>query len=174
MHGRCSACRRRAQRRNDMHTWLAAWRRLSSVARKNPSKLLLSAFTLFMLQASTAFAQPSEAGGEATLQVPDLSTVSFLGMNGHSILLIGLIFCAFGLLFGLMIYMQLKKLAGSPRHARNLRADLRDLQDVRRHPGQVPDDPVGLHRCRHPGLLRMAGAGAGQSGRGDPADHSAV
>ncbi|MGA7460676.1 MAG: sodium-translocating pyrophosphatase [Candidatus Korobacteraceae bacterium] len=110
MHGRRSACRRRAQRRNDMHTWLAAWRRLSSVARKNPSKLLLSAFTLFMLQASTAFAQPSEAGGEATLQVPDLSTVSFLGMNGHSILLIGLIFCAFGLLFGLMIYMQLKKL----------------------------------------------------------------
>ncbi|MGA8874797.1 MAG: sodium-translocating pyrophosphatase [Candidatus Korobacteraceae bacterium] len=110
MHGRRSACRRRAQRRNDMHTWLAAWRRLSSVARKNPSKLLLSAFTLFMLQASTAFAQPSEAGGEATLQVPDLSTVSFLGMNGHSILLIGLIFCAFGLLFGLMIYVQLKKL----------------------------------------------------------------
>jgi K(+)-stimulated pyrophosphate-energized sodium pump len=93
-----------------MHTWLAAWRRLSSVARKNPSKLLLSAFTFFILNASTAFAQPSEAGGEATLQVPDLSTVSFLGMNGHNILLIGLIFCALGLLFGLMIYMQLKKL----------------------------------------------------------------
>jgi len=63
-----------------------------------------------MLQASTALAQPSEAGGEASLQVPDLSTVSFLGMNGHNILLIGLVFCALGLLFGLMIYMQLKKL----------------------------------------------------------------
>ena len=63
-----------------------------------------------MLHASAALAQPSEAGGEASLQVPDLSTVNFLGMNGHSILLIGLIFCALGLLFGLMIYMQLKKL----------------------------------------------------------------
>ena len=94
-----------------MHTWLAAWRRLSSVTRNNPSKLLLSAFTLFILQASTAFAQPSEAGGgEANLQLPDLSSVSFLGMDGHKLLTIGLIFCAFGLVFGLAICLQLKNM----------------------------------------------------------------
>jgi len=93
-----------------MQTWLAALRRLSSVARKHPSKFILAAFTFLMLHASTAFAQPSEAGGEANLQLPDLSSVSFLGMNGHNILLIGIIFCIFGLLFGLAIYMQLKKL----------------------------------------------------------------
>ena len=93
-----------------MHSWLAALRRLSSVARTNPARFLAAGCTLLMLQASTAFAQPSEAGGEATLQVPDLSTVSFLGMNGHNILLIGIIFCCFGLLFGLAIYMQLKNL----------------------------------------------------------------
>ena len=57
-----------------------------------------------------AFAQPSEAGGEASLQLPDLSSVSFLGMTGHNLLLIGLLFCVFGLLFGLAIYMQLKNL----------------------------------------------------------------
>ena len=94
-----------------MHTWLAAWRRLSSVTRNNPSKFLLSAFTFFILQASTAFAQPSEAaGGEANLQLPDLSSVSFLGMDGHKLLTIGLIFCAFGLIFGLSICLQLKNM----------------------------------------------------------------
>ena len=64
-----------------MHTWLAALRRLSSVTRNHPAKFLTAALTLLMLHASTAFAQPSEAGGEANLQLPDLSSVSFLGMD---------------------------------------------------------------------------------------------
>src|SRR5579862_8989838 len=85
-----------------MHTWLSA------LGLKGPAKLTAALATLLL--SVNAFAQPSEAGGEASLQVPDLSTVSFLGMNGHSILLIGLVFCCFGLLFGLAIYMQLKKL----------------------------------------------------------------
>ncbi|HET8889270.1 MAG TPA: sodium-translocating pyrophosphatase [Candidatus Angelobacter sp.] len=60
----------------------------------------------------TAPATPaSEAGGEANLKLPDLSQVSFLnGINGSKLLTIGLIFCALGLLFGLMIYVQLKNL----------------------------------------------------------------
>ena len=90
------------------HTWLAGLRRLSSL--KSPVKLVTAALTLFMLNAATAFAQTSEAGGEATLQLPDLSSVSFLGMTGHNLLLIGLLFCGFGLLFGLAIYIQLKNL----------------------------------------------------------------
>ena len=94
-----------------MHTWLAALRRLSSVSCKNPAKFFAAAVTLFLLQASTAFAQPSEAaGGEANLQLPDLSSVSFLGMDGHKLLTIGLIFCAFGLIFGLAICLQLKNM----------------------------------------------------------------
>ena len=87
-----------------MHT------RLASLVCKGPAKFVTAILTLVLLHASTAFAQPSEAGGEASLQVPDLSTVSFLGMNGHAILMIGLVFCVFGLLFGLAIYMQLKNL----------------------------------------------------------------
>jgi K(+)-stimulated pyrophosphate-energized sodium pump len=61
----------------------------------------------------TAPATPApEAGGEANLTLPDLSQVSFLnnGITGYKLLAIGLIFCAFGLLFGLMIYVQLKNL----------------------------------------------------------------
>jgi len=91
-----------------MHTWLAALRRLSSI--KSPAKLLSAGLTLLLLNASTAFAQPSDAGGEATLRLPDLSSVNFLGMTGHNLLLIGLLFCLFGLLFGLAIYIQLKNL----------------------------------------------------------------
>src|SRR5437588_145575 len=51
-----------------------------------------------------------EAGGEASLKLPDLSSVSFLGMNGHNLLLIGLAFCFAGLMFGLGIYLNLKNL----------------------------------------------------------------
>jgi hypothetical protein len=44
------------------------------------------ASALLLLTAGHALAQPAEAGGEAALKVPDLSTVSFLGMNGHNLL----------------------------------------------------------------------------------------
>jgi K(+)-stimulated pyrophosphate-energized sodium pump len=49
-------------------------------------------------------------GGEASLVLPDLSKVSFLGVDGHSLLLIGLLVSILGMVFGLIIYMQLKKL----------------------------------------------------------------
>ena len=49
-------------------------------------------------------------GGESSLVLPDLSTVSFMGVNGHSLLLIGLLVSFLGMVFGLIIYMQLKKL----------------------------------------------------------------
>src|SRR5688500_16681209 len=56
--------------------------------------------------------QPVEhrPGGEANLVIPDLSQVSFLGMPGSTLLMFGLLVCAAGLLFGLVIYSQLKKM----------------------------------------------------------------
>ncbi|MGB9197455.1 MAG: hypothetical protein WCB53_11090, partial [Terriglobales bacterium] len=70
-----------------------------------------AALTALLLVTTTcALAQPAEVGGEAALKVPDLSTVSFLGMNGHNLLLIGIAFCVFGLLFGMAIFMRLKNL----------------------------------------------------------------
>ena len=71
-------------------------------------KLAAAAIFVSLLTAASAFAQ--EAGGEASLKLPDLSSVSFLGMNGHKLLLFGILFCLFGLAFGLTIYMRLKNL----------------------------------------------------------------
>jgi K(+)-stimulated pyrophosphate-energized sodium pump len=57
-----------------------------------------------------AQAGPETAGGEANLKLPDLSSVNFLGINGHKLLLFGILFCVFGLAFGLAIYTKLKNL----------------------------------------------------------------
>ena len=64
----------------------------------------------FLLAVGQALAQTDESGGEAALKLPDLSSVSFLGMNGHNLLMIGLLFCVFGLGFGMAIFMRLKNL----------------------------------------------------------------
>jgi K(+)-stimulated pyrophosphate-energized sodium pump len=50
------------------------------------------------------------AGGEANLVLPDLGSVTFLGIDGHTLLMFGLIVCALGLAFGLVIYSQLKNM----------------------------------------------------------------
>src|SRR5262249_28136126 len=44
------------------------------------------------------------------LVVTDLTQVSFMGINGHALLLFGLGVCVLGLVFGLVIYGQLKNL----------------------------------------------------------------
>ena len=49
-------------------------------------------------------------GGEAALVVPDLSVVSFGGINGHTLLMSGLLVAALGLLFGLMTFTKLKNM----------------------------------------------------------------
>ncbi len=59
--------------------------------------------------ASLAQSAP-EAGGEANLRLPDLSQVNFLGIDGHKLLTIGILFCLFGLAFGMAIYVRLKNL----------------------------------------------------------------
>jgi K(+)-stimulated pyrophosphate-energized sodium pump len=61
-------------------------------------------------QESALAGQPTEARTEANLVLPDLASVSFFGMTGRSLLLFGLIVCVLGLLFGFVIYVQLKNL----------------------------------------------------------------
>ena len=63
---------------------------------------------LALAQDSTA-APRHEMGGEANLVIPDLSTVQFFGMSGHALLTYGLIVCALGLLFGLVIFFDILK-----------------------------------------------------------------
>jgi K(+)-stimulated pyrophosphate-energized sodium pump len=66
------------------------------------------------ISAISAFAQEPahRPGGEANLKLPDLSTVSFMGgTNGRTLLMVGIGVSLLGMVFGLMIYMQLKKMA---------------------------------------------------------------
>jgi K(+)-stimulated pyrophosphate-energized sodium pump len=71
--------------------------------------LVLAAFILMSLPAP-ALAQPAQGGGEANLILPDLAQATFLGTNGRTLLMWGLLVCALGLLFGLTSYTQLRKL----------------------------------------------------------------
>src|SRR6516164_82974 len=92
-----------------MRTWTAQVASLGCRIRK--TSLVVAA--LVMTTAISALAQPAEsAGGEANLHLPDLSSVTFLNgaIDGHKLLLIGILFCLFGLGFGLAIYTQLKNL----------------------------------------------------------------
>ncbi len=87
-----------------MLTWLAnAW----SLSCRF-TKFCVAAAALTLLGAASALAD--EAGGEASLKLPDLSQVTFLGIDGHKLLLFGIIICIFGLGFGLAIYSRLKNL----------------------------------------------------------------
>ncbi|MGE5814768.1 MAG: sodium-translocating pyrophosphatase, partial [Acidobacteriota bacterium] len=53
---------------------------------------------------------PHHAGGEANLVLPDLSQVSFGGMNARTLLMGGLVVCLLGLSFGYVMSTQLKNL----------------------------------------------------------------
>jgi K(+)-stimulated pyrophosphate-energized sodium pump len=53
--------------------------------------------------------------GEANLKIPDLNQATFLGgIGGHTLLTCGLIVCALGLIFGMVIYHRLKNLPVHP------------------------------------------------------------
>src|SRR4051794_19281636 len=58
------------------------------------------------------------SASEADLLLPDLASRSFFGINGHSLLLGGIFVCFLGLIFGLVMYIQLKNM---PVH-RSMRA----------------------------------------------------
>ena len=88
-----------------MRTWLAsAWSLGCGYAKWSAAAAFLTFLTGAELRAQ-------EAGGEAALKVPDLSQVNFLGIDGHKLLLFGIVFCVFGLIFGLAIYSRLKGMA---------------------------------------------------------------
>ncbi len=61
-------------------------------------------------QETQAPAVTHQGGGEASLKLPDLGQVSFKGLNARTLLKAGLGVCLLGLLFGLIIFTQLKNL----------------------------------------------------------------
>ncbi|MFO0593561.1 MAG: sodium/proton-translocating pyrophosphatase, partial [Polyangiaceae bacterium] len=53
---------------------------------------------------------PAAQASEAELKLPDLHSVRFMGVDGHTLLLAGMGVCALGFVFGLSIYTQLRNL----------------------------------------------------------------
>jgi K(+)-stimulated pyrophosphate-energized sodium pump len=74
------------------------------------AKRVSAAGLLLLGSAAMARSGDAAAGGEANLKLPDLSQVSFLGIDGHKLLVYGLVICVFGLIFGLTIFTRLKKM----------------------------------------------------------------
>ena len=76
---------------------------------------LLVPLTMAGCATSGGDGEASAGGGEASLVLPDLSTVTVVGGgSGRALLMLGLLICAFGLGFGLIVYSQLKRM---PVHA---------------------------------------------------------
>ncbi|HOC16613.1 MAG TPA: sodium-translocating pyrophosphatase, partial [Vicinamibacterales bacterium] len=73
-------------------------------------------------QVAAEATEPAHVGGEANLVLPDLGAVDFMGVNGRTLLMVGLLVCVGGLLFGLVIYRQLRAL---PVHA-----SMRDISEL--------------------------------------------
>jgi K(+)-stimulated pyrophosphate-energized sodium pump len=81
--------------RNTLGKWLSSWKAKGAALLVAASSLLVS---------SLAFAS------EADLKLPDLGSVSFLGVPGHTLLTYGIFICLLGMVFGLGMYMNLKNL----------------------------------------------------------------
>ena len=95
-----------------MRTWLQnAWSNCSSRISSGLPKIIALSFAALVSATGALATQSSEAGGEANLKLPDLSSVKFLGgIDGHKLLLWGILICVFGLLFGLTIFSRLKNM----------------------------------------------------------------
>src|SRR2546427_6947014 len=78
---------------------------------------VLSVLLVVLVAIGPVFAQtpaPSHGGGEASLKIPDLGGIAFSGVAGRTLLMLGLGVCVLGLVFGLVIFSQLKNM---PVHA---------------------------------------------------------
>ena len=65
-------------------------------------------FTLALVSGSALAIEGTK--DESSLTLPPFESIQFIGMNGRSLLMIGLGVCALGLLFGLVIFYQLKNM----------------------------------------------------------------
>ncbi|MBI4592996.1 MAG: sodium/proton-translocating pyrophosphatase, partial [Candidatus Rokubacteria bacterium] len=76
--------------------------------------LALAVFAPVTLAAAPPGGAAHAGGGEASLVVPDLGQVSFGALSGRTLLMWGLLVCVLGLVFGMVIFSQLRDL---PVHA---------------------------------------------------------
>ena len=79
--------------------------------RSVPGRRSFQLLLLTLLLAAPLLSQQPHSGGEASLVLPDLDQATFLGgIGGRALLMLGLIVCVLGLVFGLAMYQNLRKL----------------------------------------------------------------
>ena len=88
---------------------------MPAAARRRSRRLALGAAALLLLALAAApplaaETPPAAAGGEAHLVLPDVGQAQFFGVDGRSLLVWGLLVCAAGLLFGLLIMRRIRDL----------------------------------------------------------------
>jgi K(+)-stimulated pyrophosphate-energized sodium pump len=84
-------------------------RRAGRVRGVAPVSRLMQALLFVIALCCPLMAQ--ETGGEANLKLPNLGSATFLGgINGHTLLMAGLLVSALGLVFGLMIFVRLRNM----------------------------------------------------------------
>jgi K(+)-stimulated pyrophosphate-energized sodium pump len=84
-------------------------RRAGRVRGVAPVSRLMQALLFLIALCCPLMAQ--ESGGEANLKLPDLGSATFLGgINGHTLLMAGLLVSALGLVFGLIIFVRLRNM----------------------------------------------------------------
>ncbi len=77
---------------------------MGSFVKKFLKPMLLSPLALLAVGLTSAWA------GEADLIVPNLASVSFLGLDGKTLLTYGILICVFGFLFGLVQFVSIMKM----------------------------------------------------------------
>jgi K(+)-stimulated pyrophosphate-energized sodium pump len=84
-----------------------AW---SLIRSRRAAWLVLSVLVLTAVLLACPDAVHAAAGGEANLKIPDLGQAHVAGVSGRALLTAGLGVCVLGLVFGLVIFSQLKNL----------------------------------------------------------------
>ena len=94
-----------------MRTWLTS---VCSIGGRFISRIS-AALVLVLLSGAAVLARPAEeaAGGEAALKLPDLSQVTFLGIDGHKLLLFGIVICIFACYWRKRPFHEAKNLPGT-------------------------------------------------------------
>ncbi len=83
---------------------------LPSSARRNASGPRFASAAPLLLAVLALSGATTARADESELILPDLASVMFLGMTGRALLMLGLIVCVLGLVFGLVMYGKLKNL----------------------------------------------------------------
>jgi K(+)-stimulated pyrophosphate-energized sodium pump len=74
------------------------------------STLLFCLLNFILLAPARLYAQETHGGGEANLILPDLDGAMFFGVGGRTLLMLGLVVGALGLVFGYITFNQLRNL----------------------------------------------------------------